>query len=68
MYRKNNLSNNGKVSDIFQLSNNPANLQRYQEFDHTKDYCALLSEKLTMMDKISKRIQKERQGQIRFQN
>lgn len=37
---------------------------RHMEFEQIRDYCSSLSEKLNTIDKISRRICKERQGKI----
>lgn len=36
----------------------------HMEFEQIRDYCCSLSEKLNTIDKISRRIYKERQGKI----
>jgi sorting nexin-7/30 len=36
--------------------------KRHLEFEQVRDYCFALSDKLSTIDKISRRIHKERQG------
>lgn len=63
IYRKNRNSAMYKVTDSMPSMNSSANLkQRHTEFEQARDYCTSLNEKLSTIDKISRRIQKERQG------
>lgn len=53
----------GKVQDSLQsMASNGVVKQRHLEFEQARDYCISLSEKLGTIDKISRRIHKERQG------
>ncbi|XP_014209758.1 sorting nexin-7-like [Copidosoma floridanum] len=50
-----------KITDSLQSLSTGVLRQPYKEFEQAKDYCAILSEKLNTIDKISQRIHRERQ-------
>ena len=63
VHRKNRGNVIGKMTDSLQSITGSGGLkQRYLEFEQAREYCTSLSEKLGTIDKISRRIQKERQG------
>ncbi|XP_058790693.1 sorting nexin-30-like [Phymastichus coffea] len=65
VHRKNRSSVMNKVSDSIPSITSSVNLkQRHLEFEQARDYCTSLSEKLITVDKISRRIQKERQDYL----
>ncbi|XP_001604661.1 sorting nexin-7 [Nasonia vitripennis] len=65
VYRKNRGNVMGKVSDSLQsMASNGVVKQRHLEFEQARDYCVSLSEKLSTIDKISRRIHKERQDYL----
>ncbi|KAJ8668156.1 hypothetical protein QAD02_009819 [Eretmocerus hayati] len=55
---------NRKTSDTLTIATTASVRQRHIEFDQVKDYCMALGEKLSMIDKINRRIYKERQDYL----
>ncbi len=65
MHRKNGPGILGRVTDSLQnLTTTYLVRQRSPEFDSVKDYVNTFGEKLNQMEKVGRRLQKERQGNI----
>lgn len=63
VHRKNRSNVLVKMTDSLQnIASTYTMRQRHLEFEQIRDYCTVLSEKLSAIDKINHRIHKERQG------